>query len=83
MGRAEQRRVCVEPSARRTGIEGADVRQYAQLTQVDSADCRRPVILRSFIAVAAVINVNHQNDQACVLKVANNAITSDAISPQT
>ena len=30
-----------------------------------------------------MINVNHQNDQACVLKVANNAIVTDAIPPQT
>jgi len=38
--------------------------------------------LRSFIDAAAMINIDHQNDQACVLKITDNSIITDAIPPQ-
>ena len=29
-----------------------------------------------------MININHQNDQACVLKIAGNAMITDTVPPQ-
>ena len=38
--------------------------------------------LHSLIDAAAVIDIDHQNDQQCVSKVADNTIITDAIPPQ-
>lgn len=38
--------------------------------------------LQSFIDAAAMVDIDHQYDQARILKVADNAIITDAIPPQ-
>lgn len=36
----------------------------------------------SLIDAAAMVNIDHQNDQACVVEIADNAIITDTVSPQ-
>jgi hypothetical protein len=38
--------------------------------------------LHSLIDAAAVIGIDHQNDQQCVSKVADNTKITDAVPPQ-
>ena len=39
-------------------------------------------IHRLFKDAAAMVNIDHQNYQACVLKITDHSIVTDAISPQ-